>query len=881
MPSPTSAEEVAPSNELTRHLPPKAWRRATLVAFLMIVSSLFLGFDRGDVSLQLEMRSTPAGKGEIFYADADERYSQKASVAFPLQGDGDWHTYEIALPATRMQRIRIDPGSGDGLIDVKSAKIRNAARTIGFDGAALREALGTTHHLQARSHTDGLSFRATGRDPYFEIRLPRAVGETSLTYGILVISSVAGVAFGGWLFIEYLAALFLRHSRRRNWSRLASGVRKTSQMLGDSEVLRLNGGILAAFLAILLTGSTYVVLGLNQSSLGWWENIYPPHPVHQTVDLGTAKRIRSDEWNVQAPWVLNQILNGSPLHNPNVGAERSPLIASLPVEGAIDLPQLKFLGFEFLDIDRGVSWWWAYKTFALLWAFLWLCLLLTRGNLAASLLGAFWVYASSFSQWWFSSNLPEIMAAFAFGVVGAIYALFAARRPMVVMGCVLVVYSATNLVLNLYPPFIVPLGYLGVAIIAGYAIERGGAPILSKLRFRTVALATAVLAIVAYGLLFRSMAADSVDAMLHTVYPGQRVSGSGGIPFAKVFYGFFEGFRLDEFHFPPWASNASETSSFVLLLPIVLLAIPLRRFFRRETAMLMTIGCACLLTGLWMLIKLPTAVEQVMQMAGWSLVTPKRAVVGLGVGSILACTILFAKVRDGEVTTHSPEVRRMAIMVVLVGVCAFGWGLRQVDADFFTWRILLAGATASTLVAAGILMGKSPLLAAGLALFALPTLTVNPLVSGISAISEKPILKTAARLGSGPGTKWVVIGIPTLAQGLKAHGLRVFAGTQFLPARDDFRILDPDGKYEATWNRYATVGVGSDPNRKSPGFTRRRGDQYTITLNVCGGALQALGVTHVAYTSRVPEDDLECLNPLPSVPGSGVALFTLEQAGSP
>lgn len=848
-----------------------------LVALVMIVFSLFLGFDQPDVSLHLEMRSTPVGKGEIFYADAGEGYSQKASVAFPLQGDGNWHSYEITLPLVHIQRIRIDPGSGDGLVEVKSIAVRSGAKTLKFDSKQLRDALGITHDLQAGPHANGLDFRATGRDPYFEIRLPRTVGKTSFVHRLLILSAVAGLAFAGWLSLEYLGVLLRRNAHRR-CAGLASGIRNICQQLEDQAVLHLDGGILAAFIAILLTASAYVALGLNQSSLGWWENMYPSQPVHQTIDLGTAKRIRSDEWNVQAPWVLNQVINGSPLQNRNVGAERSPLVASLPVQGPIDSPQLKFLGFAFLDIDRGMSWWWAYKTFALLWGFLWLCLVLTRGNLAASLLGAFWIYASSFTQWWFSSNLPEIMAAFAFGVVGALYALFAAKRRMMVMGCALVVYCATNLVLNLYPPFIVPLGYLGVAIIGGYMVERGVAPILDGLRFRTMALATAVLAIVAYGLWFWSMAADSIDTMLHTVYPGQRIAGSGGIPFAKAFYGFFEGFRLDEFHFPPWASNASETSSFVLLLPIVLLAIPLGRLFRRETSMLVAIGCVWLLTALWVLVELPTSMEQVLQAAGWSLVTPKRAVIGLGVGSILACTILFAKVQDGSVTARPLAVRHMAILVVLAGVCAFGWGLRQVDPGFFTWRILLAGTTASVMVAAGVLMGRSFLLAAGLALFALPTLTVNPLVSGISAISEKPILQTAARL-SGSGTKWAVIGIPTLAQGLKAHGLNVFAGTQFLPARDDFAILDPDGKHEAIWNRYATVGIGSDPSKRKPAFTRRRGDSYTITLNVCSGVLQTLGVTHVAYTDKVPEEDMDCLAALPGEPESGVSLFTLESNG--
>ncbi|MGN7726618.1 DUF7657 domain-containing protein [Luteimonas sp. 22616] len=849
-----------------------------LAALLVLVAALLSGLDEAKVSLQLEMRSTPVGKGEIFYADAGERYSQKSSKPFPLQADGRWHNYEIPLPSVRMERIRIDPGSGNGAVEVRSVEVRSGSKALQFSGPQLRDAVGVTHHLQPRPETTGaLGFQSTGRDPYFEVRLPEAIGKTSLLHRLGVLVAAAGLAFLGWLALERLSALFRRHVRVP----CPAIVRRICEACSDDDILRIDGGILASFLAILLAGLFYVALGLNQSSLGWWENIYPYQPVHQTIDLGTAKRIRSDEWNVQAPWVLNQVRNGSPLNNPNVGAEGSPLIASLPVSGAIDLPQVKFLGFEFLGVDRGVSWWWAYKTFALLWSFLWLCLLLTRGNLAASLLGTAWIYTSSFTQWWFSSNLPEIMTAFALGVVGAIYALFSTRRRMVAVGCALIVYSAANLVLNLYPPFIVPLGYLAVAILAGYAIQRRGTgAALHGLRFRSAAIALAAVVVVAYVWMFMATAADSIQAMLHTVYPGKRVAGSGGIPFTKVFYGFFEGFRFDEFHFPPFSSNASETSSFVLLLPLAVLAIPLGRLFRRDNALLVAIGCAWLLTGLWILFKLPGPIERMMQIAGWSLVTPKRAVLAFGVGSILACIVLFAKMLEGREPAYPRDVRRMAVVVVLTGVCAFGWGLHQVDAGFFTWRLLLAGAVASTLAGAGILMGRTSLLAVGLALFALPTLTVNPLVSGISAISEKPILKTAARLGAGPDVRWAVVGNPTLAQGLKAHGLKVLAGTQFLPNRQDFHILDPKGMHEATWNRYATIGIGSDPHAKTPRFTRRRGDQYTITLNVCGGMLQALGVTHVAYTMAVPPADLECLTPLPADPGSGVALFALKRQGT-
>src|SRR5690606_33841424 len=134
------------------------------------------------------------------------------------------------------------------------------------------------------------------------------------------------------------------------------------------------------------------------------------------------------------------------------GGATAPLLASVPVAHPVALPNLKYAGFGFLDIERGYAWFWSYKSFGLAFSFLWLLLILTRGNLPASLIGTAWVYFSSYTQWWFSSALPEIMTAFALGTTGALYGLYSKSRLMIGIGTVLIVYAATSLALNLYPP---------------------------------------------------------------------------------------------------------------------------------------------------------------------------------------------------------------------------------------------------------------------------------------------------------------------------------------------------------------------------------------------------------------------------------------------
>lgn len=863
----------APSLRGCKPLSSSVIARALLAALVGALCALLFRLDLPEIAMSLEMRSTTGTYGEIFYRSSEQGYSQTRSASFKIIGDGRWQTYQIALtPDIRFDRIRIDPGSGPGHITVRALELRQGLRSQKFDQSELVAALGITKDVVA-AKSAALRFSSQGRDPYFEIKLRDSMGLGSLLARSSHVAVFALMALLAWLLLELLTAWAARQFRHKGWPHCRR-VEIVCAYFSDDDVLRFDCRMLLSFVTIGLLATMYVALRLHQSSIGVWETVYPDRPVDQPIDIGTPKRIRSDEWRVQTPWVLNQVATGSHRVNRNVGGESATLLAAVPLEGAVGLPQLKFAGFRVFGLERGMSWWWAYKSFGLVFSFFWLCLILTKGNLAASLLGSLWIYFSSFTQWWFSVNTPEIMIAFALGVTGAIYTLFASARRMVVLGGVLVTYAATSLVLHLYPPFIIPLAYLGLTIIIGVWLRLGSiSPAIHQLRFRISTLVVTVAAISLYGLVFFSAASETVEAMRNTVYPGQRISESGGMPAAKLIYGFFENFRIGETTFPMRPTNASEASSFVLLFPLVLLAVPWRCLLGREGALMSVLMVFCAIVAGWSAIELPRALEGTMQAAGWSLVTPKRAVIGLGVASILACVVLFAHTNEQSRLLHDRAIRRMSVVTVAVFVIVLGWGLRQIDPIFFTTRVLFIGAVAATLIASGLLLGQTRLLTAGVLTYALASASVNPLVSGLSAVTEKPILLAAANQGGQPGDRWAVIGDTNFAQGLKVHGLSVFAGSRFLPDRDDVKILDPSGAYERIWNRYSTIELVSKPSRATAKFKIRRGDQYSIELNVCGEQLKLLGVTHLAYTGAVPDDDLACLERLLAPIDSGVKLF--------
>lgn len=847
--------------------------RSVLVALVVVIALRLLGGGGHEVQAVVELRSMAGTDGEVFYAAEGEDYHPSRRVAFSITPDGLWHTYRIALgdELEPLERVRIDPGSTAGPVQIRRLAIKSSDRSVELIGEELAPSIGSINLMTLESGANGLEFTATAPDPFVDFRLPRVDQSTSVRQVMR------------WLGFGVLAALmwalaekvFFRVRRRlAQSSRIRSIFRASAARVSDPGLLEVSPSAMLLVAFVLAMSLVYVGLDLHQSSIGVWEEMYPAQPTEQLVDLGTPKRIRSDEWNTQAPWVLGQVMDGSPQQNVSIGGGNAPMLAAVPVAHSSAVAQVKFYGFHLFDVETGFSWWWAYKTFGLFLAFFWLLMLLTRGHLAASIIGSGWVYGSSFTQWWLSSHLPELLIGFAVSTIGAIYLLFSTRRTLVAVGAALAGYGFMNLLLHLYPPFIVPLAYLGIAILLGTAVAVGGGARIRQLwkwRAGCLSVSAVVTGFLAGSYLWDALPA--MEAMVNTAYPGRRVSASGDVPLARLMYGYFEVFRVGEGRVPLPPTNASEASSFILLAPLLVLAIPFTAFMKRSNALLTALGAYCVVATLWVSASLPPFFESVMQGIGWAWSPSQRAVLGLGIGSILATTVLFARVQNGDLETRPDSARVMLIPFGVCSVLLFGWGLHGVDPEFFRPGIIALAALAMGGMTAGVVLGRTIPLAIGVAIAITPALRVNPVVSGLSAVQEKPVLVAARVHGEAESDRWAVVGDFVFSQGLKAQGLEVVTGSQMVPNRSIASALDPEAGYEPIWNRYAHIALRSDPGRPSPVYELASPDLYVIGLDVCGPGLAAIGVTHIAYTIPVPDPDLRCLIPLDAPADSGVRLF--------
>lgn len=847
---------------------------AIVVFVFFLLANLALLLSRSTV-VSVEMRSTGTAQGQVFYATDGGGYAAEQVTGVELKPDGAWHRYDVPLPVgKRLSGIRLDPGGASGEFELRSLSLHRGWHTRSMTEGALAGKINISHDLQAIEPPPRLKYRVVGPDPHIGFNVEPPGGRTLATQ---IASSVAPSLAAG--FVALLAALALQRIaasslwRTRLGPRIGRALAKVADAVSDRNVLAVTPAMVFAAACIVAAAGAYVALNLNQSSIGVWDDIYG-RPAETARVYGEAKSIRSDEWNVQTPWILSQHAGDFPLSNGNVGAEEAPLVAGVPVQESLISLNPKFLGLFVFDApDRGISWLWAFKSFSLFAGFVWLLLILTRGHLSVALLGGLWIYGSSFVQWWFSSGLPDILSGFAISCVGALYFLYGSRVRTVFGGALLGLLGVVLLVSNIYPPFIVPLAYLGAAILIGFGVAMPGvrSSLLAMPKTKLVIGAVSAMAIGAGVYAFLAMVAPTVDVMTATVFPGQRVSVPGEADVRLGVVGLFEYLRADQGRFPAITPNASEAGNFLILAPFALLLLPVSGLWRRRAGIVLALMVYIALVAAWVFVDLPPSVASVLQTGGWKYVPSTRALFGIGLASVILCLLIASGTARGLLPRYPLPVRLILVGLFAAATLAVGLHFRASDPGFFTLATVLIGVCAVSMITAGMAFGRIGLLGLGVALVVAPSLTVNPVSVGVDSLMRKPVLLAVDRL-DGPSDRWMTIDDFVFSQGMKAHGLDVFNGTRMLPDHEEMAVLDPGGKHADIWNRYANVVVASAPGRAEAEFELPGADLYIVRLDVCGQAPRRLGITKIVYTQAVPDQDLQCLREV-AIGEPGVRVF--------
>jgi hypothetical protein len=766
--------------------------------------------------------------------------------------------------------LRIDPSNRAGLVQWYSLRLQGSNGVREYVGQALLNESPVLDQLQVQaSSAERLSLLAPGIDPKVTLGVPGDMVSRPDPDRKGLRRAIAGV-----LALCALLAMVLELAGERTLGirrAVANGWGRAADWFSDGSTIVFSRAAMSVYAVLLALTALWVALGLHLSSVGVWDDLYATAHVERSISLGSPRHIRGDEWDVWTPWMLSQVQTGMKIDNPNIGEPGMPVVTGSPVMGPLMWAQPKFWGFVVLDVERGFSWYWAFKVFGLIASAFTLLLMLTKGDVLVSLAGALALFGSSTVQWLFSGFAPEMIIGLCVAVLGSVYLLRAHKAGGMLAGGMAVALVVPNLLMHLYPPHLLPLAYLAMFLLVGLLANRESlAHFRERLRWRLPIMVLALLMMVWLLWVWYGATADAVRLVMNTVYPGKRFILGGDLPLLEVFHGVFESWRVEEWPVPFPPTNQSQASRLWVLFPLALLVVPVWHWAKPAHRVKAALLAYCLLVLCWTSAPLPEPVRMGLAKMGWFLSSPWHSVFGMGVASTLLVAMLVAERARGDIRVAAAS-HWLLPLAVWSTVLSYGLVLAAVDQEFFVLeRILLASAVVAGITWA-VLKGRRAVYLALMVLVAAPTLHVNPLQNGLTQYLEKDIF--AGAKGLAPAGQWAVYGDTRVAQGFKAVGLNVLNGVHYAPRTRIIEVLDPDKRYNDVWNRYAHVELVSAKSGAAPSYKLLFADAYQLVLDVCGPHIRRLGVTHVAYSYPPSVAELACLDPLETPVGDPTLLY--------
>ena len=610
-------------------------------------------------------------------------------------------------------------------------------------------------------------------------------------------------------------------------------------------------GIIVGLFLLMVLGKLHFV------SLPAWNTLIPDgSPSNRGLVAGTPKTIRMDDYAVGAPWILSNINRGYPAENEGVGGLKSAML-TVPSKHIVALFKPHNWGFFIFDAERGYAWMYDLCLPVLLIGSFLFFMMITRNQYLLSLTGALALFLSSGTVWW--TFIPASMIGYCgLTAVTAVY-LIRERKPLrMALLAFGLVYLCIAYLLQLYPPYQVPMSYLYMLVLGGflYNERKRFFPIPAWL-LKTAMLAVAVAAFGAILYLFYNEVKETIQAASSTVYPGQR-SESGGSGFIANWFSEYYSWSINYQQYPKGWLNICELSHYLTFAPVIIpLSVVL--FIQRGRIDWMLAGAALFTIALAIYVEY-----------GWpkwlaektliSMSPSRRAQVPLGVGSILLTVVYLNAIRDyvKDPNRQVPVwVNAAAIVAILSFMIYTAWvnvndseGIITPSQTFLP--VLFFGAMNALLLFTIQSKYRVALFCTGLILFLLPNLGANPLSKGLTPITDHLLYRAVRPLvEQNPDARWIVNGSQYVTYLVTATGAKQITGVKYLPERKQiFKVLDPTMKRDSAYNRYAHVTFQTYINPQQPDTTilaQQFEDGYIIAGDPCSPKFKKLNVKYMLY----------------------------------
>lgn len=641
-------------------------------------------------------------------------------------------------------------------------------------------------------------------------------------------------------------------------------------------------GILAspwAFPVVLVM--LVAVLGMckvSQSSVGMYAPGGPDSA--EGLVLGEPRAIRSDEWLVRTPMAVRQDSNDlASTYETGVGEHSAALLGELPKASWQTILAPQTIYYQVLGLERAFSFEWltwmavlSVGVYALLYA-------LTR-RVGLSVFASVMTLFAPVTQWWTISASFTIIG---YASLGSAALIWAVRNANVYRRLGLSALSGWLLACSInsfYLPWIVGVFVALIPVVLATVIadtDGLGSPMVRGRRIAEVAVVAGVISLALLGALLVANG-DAADAMVNTVYPGQRTSEQGGgIDATHALGAPFDWFASGSGALAPNGNNQSENSSgLALYLVVGLCAVAFadgrRRWRGRFTEMGPLIGAgigAALLAG-WLWLPIPPWMGF---FVGLNRVPATRTLFPLSFAGVVVFTLMIAEMRRRGRWLSTPAIVTVTASFALV----HSWAVSRYTLD--NARVDMRVAFVLLLVASlGIgLSIHRRFSRAGIAVLAVFTivlgLRINPIQVGLAPLLDAELRVAMEDLGAeDPDATWAIYGDDAIVRGIAQSSERpTLGGVSHYPVDGAWELLDVEGDDDGQWNRYALVVLHDAPTTTGEiAFTVPVPDTVVISVDPCDARLESVDVRFVVAPTTMA---VECGTRVDTV---NVGAFDLE-----
>lgn len=554
------------------------------------------------------------------------------------------------------------------------------------------------------------------------------------------------------------------------------------------------------YLLFLILFIFCVLLKLHGSSIGIY-NLFIEDKINPNIKqeiFGESRAIRSDEWMVHTPYYFSQSFNKFEKysHQMSIGGQNMILGYNAPVKDITTISKPFTWGYIFFGNEYGLSWYWCLKLFLLILVSFELSMILTKNNKKISIFGAFIISFAPPLQWWFVPHMTDVFF-WAMTVTTLAYHFFIAdTKWKKILFTILLPISCIGYSLALFPSLQVPLAMLSLALIIALLIRDKEKITFTKKEWPRIAFVLLVIISILGYFIITSL--NDLKLLMHTVYPGERVSTGNDSVFADIFTDvttLFLPYKTITY------SNNCEASRFIHLAPLFLMTyIMIKNKIKTNDLFIGKVLFISILIELFfMLIGFPTIVAKITM---FKYINRMYLVYGF-------TALLFTLWSIYTINKYKIKIKKKTIKIILIifTLCY----LTTIDSQkitFYPIYYYIIEIIYISIMSYLFLKGKqtTPLIMYSL-LIIIASVTINPISQGTSAITNHKISREITKISNKDDGYWLVNGSNVYANFALANGAKVINATNFYPDYDKWKLLDPKKENDEYYNRYANMSL--------------------------------------------------------------------------